>query len=725
MDEMIGASKITDVLNDLGLPNESVEKIMDIICEKDNYLQQILNSKSKTDIEKIFNGLIYTYIAQKIKSWGVLGKNIPELSPEMLKFLEENISIKYKKELGKVYVLTKNGENIAKIIEKEFIFQLKPDDFTGLNTVALLYLLDMNRKGEHFNNSNSQLGEMTPSQISNTFLEDCKKVMDFFKERKLSAIADNYVTTKEGRIDESTYLLAPDLDPDNLKDLVASKKLQSAEESLQLLENFVAEYNALNALKILIQGCKDKNEFQIPNVNKELQANLVKILNELKEKELIVINGSYDLCFINDKSAVLSKIQKMLQITAEKIQEASKSQDSIEAIKPGATIRPVSPVSKTKISQQPVITTPEQIKDIDKTRLNIFLGKRENGTDAYWSPGSMNNGHMIILGGSGAGKTTTIQRISFELNKNGYPVLLIDFHGDMAFGDQSIKTYKINEKSESFFNPLELNQKFPDITPLRARSDFVDAIVINSHIGVQQSQQIKDLIKQNFEDFGITDDPKTWKNEFKFDKFGEILRQSDDKTVKSLKAYFDDIVSYRLFEGTKKISIKDLLDGGITHINLVGLPESLRPFYADLFLRKLYYSLQSLGEIKKDDPTDRDKFRIFVIIDEAKLLVSEKKGMKAVLNKYATELRKFGAGVIMASQIINHFNDEILAIVQTQFCMKAETKKDVKKIASFFSIDSDELLNLHKGEGIFIDNNSKNRIRITPLKQRKGEDTPK
>jgi len=135
----------------------------------------------------------------------------------------------------------------------------------------------------------------------------------------------------------------------------------------------------------------------------------------------------------------------------------------------------------------------------------IFLGSSENESEGFWSPGKLNNGHFIIIGGSGAGKTETIRCIASELDKERFPVLMIDFHGDMACQNCNIKTYDIKEDSKYYFNPLELNPKFEELTPLRASSDFVDALSINfPTLGEKQKDSIKEIIRKTYQGAGIT-----------------------------------------------------------------------------------------------------------------------------------------------------------------------------------------------------------------------------
>jgi len=354
--------------------------------------------------------------------------------------------------------------------------------------------------------------------------------------------------------------------------------------------------------------------------------------------------------------------------------------------------------------------------------LDIFLGHAPDGRRVDWSPGRLNNGHMIILGGSGAGKTETIRCIASELAAKSMPVVLIDFHGDMAASDGEIRSYKIREGGQYYFNPLELDPEIDEITPLRATSDFVDAISINfPTLGIQQRRKIKNIIKDCYRMSGITGKTETWTRVLDFDDIeGEIMNCEDE----AIPAYLEDIFDYKLFSGEEKISIPTILSGGITHINLNALPESLRYLFADLFLRRIYYTLQATGEIPRGTEDERAKFRLFVIVDEAKLLVSQKSGsktaIKAVLNKYATEMRKFGVSLILASQLIAHFNEEILANIAVKFCMRSENKKQAQENGKFFEVSEKDLLNFQPGEGILIIGSEKMNVRIVPTSGRKS-----
>ncbi|HEC39759.1 hypothetical protein LCGC14_1154950 [marine sediment metagenome] len=436
-----------------------------------------------------------------------------------------------------------------------------------------------------------------------------------------------------------------------------------------------------------------------------------KILNQEGDNIVIINEIKFNEKFNQLKSKDISKIEKNKRklLTRWLKWRSDLFIESLGALTEEPTITPISPPLEPLIA--PI--SPPLEPPIEQGALKILLGRSDQNTRNFWEPGSLNNGHFIILGGSGAGKTELIRCITSELDKQGYPVLLIDFHGDMACKNCRILSYKLKEGSEFYFNPFELNPKFKEITPLRATDDFIDAININfPSLGIQQRDALRNIILKAFSQENITREEETWKNELKFEIVENKIKNSN------LKAYLNMIIDYELFKGNKKITIKDILENNITHLNLTALPESLKFLFSDLFLRKLFYSLQSIGEIPPINPKDKEKFRIFIIVDEAKLLVSQNQRTKAVLNKYASEIRKYGASLILASQLISHFNEEILSNISLKMCMKAENKEQAKINDKYFGVGRELLLNLKLGEGILVIGDTKNKIKIIPSWER-------
>ncbi|MCX9073229.1 MAG: DUF853 family protein, partial [Candidatus Methanoperedens sp.] len=322
------------------------------------------------------------------------------------------------------------------------------------------------------------------------------------------------------------------------------------------------------------------------------------LIDKLKEEKITTSFDSSNPPYfkIIDEKKFKNKIEKLKQEYIDKI-----SDPVIDNLLEGRGIRPsVTPPQPTIIPSQPPVV-PSQHPDTPpyiSEEVKVFLGSSEDGENIYWYPGRLPNGHLIIIGSAGSGKTETIRVITSEFNKCGYPVLLIDFHGDMGISGVEMKTYNIKEGSEYFFNPLELDPRFSTITPLKASSDFVDSIFINfPTLGIQQRDRLKEIISKIYSIKGITRELNTWNKEVSFKEIQQIIEESDDDTISTLKGYLRDIFDFELFTGEKKISISDIFLG-ISHFNLKSLPESLKTLYADLLLRKLFYNLQSMEKFK-------------------------------------------------------------------------------------------------------------------------------
>lgn len=484
----------------------------------------------------------------------------------------------------------------------------------------------------------------------------------------------------------------------------------------KLEEEYRAMINEISLLEILKQERVDANN-PMKRGDYERFSDVIERLNtegfiKISPVEDIILSEEGRKTIVDRIRSLGSEVTEMILSWLNEVVEVEKPIKT-EKVRGDITTRPDATPTPGGDKSHPIQIKNYKAKETTDA-IKVFLED-----DVFWEPGSLNNGHFILIGGSGAGKTETIRCVASELDKQGYPALMIDFHGDMACENCNIKTYEMKESGEYYFNPLELDPQFEEITPLRATSDFVDAIFINfPGLGIQQRGDLKEIIKKSYNRVGITSKKETWSGEIEFEGIENEIKFSEDKTTQTLNAYLNDIFDYELFSGSEKISIGNILEGGITHLNLKPLPETLRFLFADLFMRKLYYSLQSLGEIPRGDITDKERFRLFVIVDEAKMLVSEKQGIKAVLNKYATELRKFGVGLILASQLITHFTDEILSNIAVKLCMKAENKEQARKNNKFFGVGENEIINLEQGEGILIIGEDKIKVKIVPSWER-------
>jgi DNA helicase HerA-like ATPase len=104
------------------------------------------------------------------------------------------------------------------------------------------------------------------------------------------------------------------------------------------------------------------------------------------------------------------------------------------------------------------------------------------------------------------------------------------------------------------------------------------------------------------------------------------------------------------------------------------------------------------------------EIRLFCIIDEAHRMVYPGPPLDTLFR----EARKYGIGVILASQRATDFNENILANASSIISLKQNLRKDARHIAKNKWADEEQLLNLDPGQGfIRLPKTSKKALAIT------------
>lgn len=161
----------------------------------------------------------------------------------------------------------------------------------------------------------------------------------------------------------------------------------------------------------------------------------------------------------------------------------------------------------------------------------IRLGTLALGrVEALWCPPRLSNGHLIIIGGSGAGKTTALRHIAGEIESRRIPVLVIDFHGDIELPAGEVSSYEFDYSGNlNFINPFHLDGTLgAKLTPTRLKWEFLEAWKsVYPTMGVHQTNFLASLIEAAFDRAGITDDPATWLHGISFGDVLDLFDESD------------------------------------------------------------------------------------------------------------------------------------------------------------------------------------------------------
>lgn len=326
--------------------------------------------------------------------------------------------------------------------------------------------------------------------------------------------------------------------------------------------------------------------------------------------------------------------------------------------------------------------------------------------------------------------------IASEIHTFGVPCLIFDFHGDVVLEGAEDYTLSHGPACTHGINPMELDSIDPADGGVYAQVNillFMLKACIPS-LGHRQWRVIKDILNEAYDRAGINDrDPASWQRIPP--TFGAVLKlldnQLEDDTLSRnqkniIESAYDAIArvfEHPIFTKGQQISIDNLL-GRSHRLNLVHLEDDIRFVVTDTLLRKLARALKAKGNIPVQPQNDFERFRLFIFVDEAKILSmggKDRDSSSAVLNTLATEYRKFGLGMVLASQMSDHFSNETKAQMATRLVLKPFDFAEAKKNAQDVNLTADDLMQLSgRGDGYLRvgTQSSPTRIQITPLLER-------
>lgn len=370
----------------------------------------------------------------------------------------------------------------------------------------------------------------------------------------------------------------------------------------------------------------------------------------------------------------------------------------------------------------------------EKQTLSIPMGDIA-GKLSYWNPGELMNGIMMTTGGSGSGKTEWLKSLAIELLNKGFPVLIIDLHGDIEL---EIPTITLDYTGKFGINPLELISKFPaDGGPIPQINSvlklFSDAVA--DGFSPVQAAYIRSLLHFAYIHKGITqNDPQSWERnppDFRFlrelmrdpmqfldtyqdNQYLSDLVNANKATVAAVKNRLLPIFEHPAFSAEQLIPI----DGIFSHALRINLKYihtvDMQFIVADTVLKHIFTQVKSMGHINSEAAIDR--FRLFIIIDEIKILSGSRADINDnyhILNRLATEARKFGVGMILASQVMQHFSRDIRANSASKLILRPMDTDEAKRNAKELEISSDILLDINRpGLGYYIATNLEHPVRV-------------
>lgn len=165
----------------------------------------------------------------------------------------------------------------------------------------------------------------------------------------------------------------------------------------------------------------------------------------------------------------------------------------------------------------------------------------------------LNNGNITIFGQAGSGKTFLLSTITMRSALRGIRTVIIDPEGEFApltkaLGGSLIEIYP---GSTQFINPFDVEEEYDEklgkeIVKLKEKiSDNLNLIaVMNGGLDNVQRAVVSDALAKMYEDFGITEDPKSLYEEVSyFDETTQTLNHGLKKKRMPVFSDFHNILS--------------------------------------------------------------------------------------------------------------------------------------------------------------------------------------
>lgn len=324
------------------------------------------------------------------------------------------------------------------------------------------------------------------------------------------------------------------------------------------------------------------------------------------------------------------------------------------------------------------------VVEVKPTPLRLLLGRDcDSGKNVYWdpftaTPKKLANQHMLIVGKSGVGKTQAASAFIWELKKTGIPSVIFDFQGEYMSSSLT------NGKGQTFLectgatvydaadgleiNPLEL----PVDPHTGKRQNYMKTVYqvaasLTKIFGLGDIQHaiLRDAISQAYIQSGfVISDKQTWNNAAPpFLQIRDILRHkeiTEGGNVRNLNLRIQPLFDTGVFLDTPVLKgFEEMFQTtSIIRLSNLATPE-LMVAVSRFVLQKIYSDMLAKGPA----PT----LRVFVVVDEAHKLSYEE-----TLTELIREARKYGVGILLASQSVKDFDKIVFDIVGTKVALQLE-----------------------------------------------------
>ena len=330
------------------------------------------------------------------------------------------------------------------------------------------------------------------------------------------------------------------------------------------------------------------------------------------------------------------------------------------------------------------------------------------GSNVFWNPVALPNGHVVLIGGSGSGKTQTLKAIAYELPKL-FPqvrIVIVDFHGDQQIPGEVC--YPLNMESPWGINPLTIDKDTKGGGP--ALQTIAVAAILKKALtmGPNQEGLMISVLDSCYRAKGITQQNiNSWSKTLP--TFGDVRIEVEQriehgcKESQKLALKLAATFQYGIFDRPQPPLTAPIIR---LDLSALGKVPGLGAIAAESLVKQLMDSHRIMGETQNKIP------RTYLFIDEAK----EIKGSRSI-DLVLGDGRKYGLSACLASQRDAHISDNVIANSATKIVLGVD-QTEVSRVAKRFRFALDLVATLEPMEALIRMGTAGHRCRIKPYYER-------
>ncbi|EMA41939.1 ATP-binding protein [Halobiforma nitratireducens] len=353
-----------------------------------------------------------------------------------------------------------------------------------------------------------------------------------------------------------------------------------------------------------------------------------------------------------------------------------------------------------KRAERPV--RPDEFYPYDDVSGPFYLGETPNGEVVGLTPEQVNE-HLLIVGRTGAGKTTMFYNLMEECTTWDLPFMVFDFKNDYRHLATEQDLLVINWRDLKF-NPL---QPPPGVQPAKWGEVIADTFAHTTDLLIGSESYFLEKLRDLYALYDLTEaaDRPRYPSVFEL----KALVAADEIPKASPRYRYKERVWSRLsmmtgfsaeiFDCSRGYPLEDLLERNVV-FELKEPNQHVANFVVEAILTWLYYYRDAQGQ--------RQGLRHVVMFDEAKRVFDVNRERQPEsgfppIDDLMGKVREFGEALIIADHEPSKLTDSVKANTNAKLWLSLGSGKDTAEMARTFGLDSEETdftRTLEKGEAV-------------------------